>query len=93
MAQENTAKKEETKEQYIARLMAENEALRAQIAKGSSPRSLTLKVGQSGGMSVYGLGRFPVTLYKEQWARLFAEFDNMKAFIKDHDGQLKAKGD
>ena len=42
-------------------------------------------------MSVYGLGRFPVTLYKEQWTKLLAMADEIRAFIKEHDTDLKAK--
>ena len=42
-------------------------------------------------MSVYGLGRFPVTLYKEQWTPLLAMTDEIRAFIKDHEAELKAK--
>ena len=52
---------------------------------------MSLKVSEKGGVSVYGLGRFPVTLYKEQWAKLLAMADEIKAFIKEHDADLKAK--
>jgi hypothetical protein len=44
-------------------------------------------------VSVYGLGRFPVTLYKEQWGKLLAMADDIRAFIKEHDSELKAKSD
>jgi hypothetical protein len=69
----------------LERLRAENERLR----KGGG-RS-TLKVSDKGGVSVYGLGRFPVTLYKEQWLRLLAMADEIRAFIRDNEAQLKTK--
>jgi hypothetical protein len=72
----------------IERLRAENEQL-----KGQRGRSVSLKVSEKGGLSVYGLGRFPVTLYKEQWAKLLAMSEEIKAFMKEHDGELKTKGD
>jgi hypothetical protein len=70
----------------LERLRAENAALKARGARGVS-----LKVSEKGGVSVYGLGRFPVTLYKEQWARLLDMADEIRAFIKAHDKELKAK--
>ena len=72
----------------IERLRAENEQL-----KGQRGRSVSLKVSEKGGVSVYGLGRFPVTLYKEQWAKLLAMSDEIKAFMTEHDKDLKTKGD
>ena len=72
----------------VERLRAENEQL-----KGQRGRSVSLKVSEKGGVSVYGLGRFPVTLYKEQWAKLLAMSEEIKAFMKEHDGELKTKGD
>ena len=69
----------------IERLRAENEALKR-------PRGqMSLKVSEKGGLSVYGLGRFPVTLYREQWEKLLAMSDELRQFIKDHDEQLKRK--
>jgi hypothetical protein len=70
----------------LERLRAENEALKAR-----GPRGISLKVSEKGGVSVYGLGRFPVTLYKEQWAKLLDLADEIRAFIKAHDKELKAK--
>ena len=70
----------------LKRLRAENEALKAR-----GPRGVSLKVSEKGGVSVYGLGRFPVTLYKEQWAKLLDMADEIRAFIKAHDSELKAK--
>jgi len=70
----------------LDRLRSENEALKKTSAKGVS-----LKVSEKGGVSVYGLGRFPVTLYKEQWNKLLDMAEEIRAFIKANDGQLKAK--
>jgi hypothetical protein len=79
---------EETAEQRLARLEAENKALRDQIEQR---KTLRLKVSEKGGLSVYGLGRFPVTLYKEQWMRLLDYGDEIKKFLQANDQQLKAK--
>ena len=70
----------------LERLKAENEYLKGQRARG-----ISLKVSEKGGVSVYGLGRFPVTLYKEQWTKLLAITDEIRAFIEEHDAELKAK--
>jgi hypothetical protein len=70
----------------LERLKAENAALKAR-----GPRGVTLKVSEKGGVSVYGLGRFPVTLYKEQWAKLLELAGEIRAFIAEHDAELKAK--
>ena len=70
----------------LERLKAENEQLKSQRG-----RSVSLKVSEKGGVSVYGLGRFPVTLYKEQWTKLLAMADEIKAFLKAHDAELKSK--
>lgn len=77
---------EEELRSEIERLKAENESLK-------KPRgaTLSLRVSEKGALSVYGMGRFPVTLYKEQWLKLLVFSDEIKKFIKDHDGQLKAK--
>ncbi|NLF07126.1 MAG: hypothetical protein GX594_03970 [Pirellulaceae bacterium] len=53
--------------------------------------TLYCKVSQKGGMSLYGLQRMPVTLYVEQWERLLAFADEIKAFMKEHDAELKRK--
>ena len=76
-------------------LKAELERLRkenASLKKGAS-RGVSMKVSEKGGLSVYGLGRFPVTLYKEQWTKLLAMSDQIRAFITEHDAELKAKPD
>jgi hypothetical protein len=73
-------------ESEVARLRAENEALRARAQHGGQ-----LRVSDKGGVSVYGLGRFPVTLYKEQWRRLLDMADEIRAFIREHESELKSK--
>jgi hypothetical protein len=70
----------------LERLKAENEALKA---RGS--RAVSMKVSEKGGLSVYGLGRFPVTLYQEQWLKLLELADEIRAFIRDNSGKLKKK--
>ena len=70
----------------LERLRAENERL-----KNRQTRGVSLKVSEKGGVSVYGLGRFPVTLYKEQWTRLLDMSDDIRSFIKENDARLKAK--
>ncbi len=70
----------------LERLKQENERLRQARSRG-----VTLKVSEKGGVSVYGLGRFPVTLYKEQWTKVLDMADDIRAFIKENDAQLKAK--
>jgi hypothetical protein len=73
------------------------EELKARVAElektGSGRRTgaLEFRVGEKGGVSVYGLGRFPVTLYKEQWTKLLAMTDEIRAFLKEHDAELKTK--
>jgi hypothetical protein len=69
----------------LERLRAENAAL-----KGSGPKP-RLKVSEKGAVSIYGMGRFPVTLYKEQWLRLLDMNDEIRAFITANDAQLKRK--
>jgi hypothetical protein len=81
---------EETAEQKLARLEAENRALREQVEQ-RKPGQLRLKVSEKGALSVYGLGRFPVTLYKEQWVRLLDYGDEIRSFIKENDHLLKGK--
>ena len=81
---------DETPEQKLARLEAENKRLREQMEE-RKPGQLRLKVSEKGGLSVYGLGRFPVTLYKEQWTKLLDYADEIKSFLKDNDHLLKAK--
>jgi hypothetical protein len=77
---------EEDLRKELEKLKAENEALKAK--KGGS---FGLKVSEKGAVSVYGLGRFPVTLYKEQWVKLLDMGDDIRNFIKEHDAELKTK--
>lgn len=70
----------------LERLREENAALKKGAARGVS-----LKVSEKGGLSVYGLGRFPVTLYKEQWIKLLDMSDDIRTFITTHDRELKTK--
>jgi hypothetical protein len=76
---------EDLKEE-LERLRAENEAL-----KRPERGKLWMKVSEKGAVSVYGMGRFPVTLYKEQWLRLLSIADALKEFIKANDERLKSK--
>jgi len=71
----------------LEKLRAENERLKTQRG-----RSVSLKVSEKGGVSVYGLGRFPVTLYKEQWLKLLEVADEVRAFIAENAESLKSKG-
>jgi hypothetical protein len=70
----------------IEKLRAENERM-----KRTANRGVTLKVSEKGGVSVYGLGRFPVTLYKEQWLRLLDMTEEIRAFIRDNESSLKTR--
>ena len=70
----------------LERLRAENDRLKQRGA-----RAVSLKVSDKGGLSVYGLGRFPVTLYKEQWRRILAMAPEIEAFIEKNESQLKSK--
>jgi hypothetical protein len=76
---------DETKAE-LERLRKENAALK----KGASS-GVRLKVSEKGAVSVYGMGRFPVTLYKEQWLKLLDMSDDIRAFITANEAQLKAK--
>lgn len=72
----------------IERLRAENEALKSKKAERGT---LSMKVSEKGALSVYGMGRFPVTLYKEQWLKLLGIGEQIKEFIKENDSKLKTK--
>lgn len=74
-------------------MQAELERLRAENArlKGKEKGGLTLKVSEKGAVSLYGMGRFPVTLYKEQWLRLLAATPEIEAFIRENEPLLKTK--
>jgi hypothetical protein len=78
---------EQDLKEELERLKAENEALKAKTVRATS-----IRVSEKGGVSVYGLGRFPVTLYKEQWLKLLAMADEINTFIIANERQLKTKG-
>lgn len=78
---------DENLREELDRLKAENEALK-QKGRGA-PTSM--KVSEKGALSVYGLGRFPVTLYKEQWEKLLGMSDEIRTFIVDNKDRLKTK--
>ncbi len=77
---------EEELKAELEKLKAENTALKAR-----SSRATSMKVSEKGAVSVYGLGRFPVTLYQEQWLKLLDLGDEIRAFIKENEGRLKKK--
>ena len=70
----------------LERLRKENESLKKGAATG-----ISMKVSEKGGLSVYGLGRFPITLYKEQWTKLLDLSDEIRQFLTTHDAELKTK--
>jgi len=72
-------------------LKAELESLKTENAALKQRGPEPIKVSEKGAVSVYGLGRFPVTLYKEQWEKLLSMAGEIKAFIAEHDSQLKKK--
>ena len=71
----------------LERLRNENASLKKGAATG-----ITMKVSEKGGLSVYGMGRFPITLYKEQWLKLLDMSDTIRSFIAANDTTLKTKG-
>ena len=79
---------DENLQQEIERLRAENDRLKGDQGKETG---IYFKVSQKGAVSAYGLGRFPVTLYKEQWLRLLDKKQNLLHFISENDSQLKTK--
>ena len=76
----------EQMKQELERLRAENDAL-----KKVKERSISLKVSEKGAVSVYGMGRFPVTLYKEQWLRLMDMSQEIRTFLEENNDKLKTK--
>jgi hypothetical protein len=70
----------------LERLRSENAALKKGAAAG-----ISMKVSEKGAVSIYGMGRFPVTLYKEQWLKLLDIADDIRAFIAANDARLKTK--
>lgn len=73
-------------QEELAKLRAENEALKAK-----KQGTVSLKVTEKGGLSMYGLGRFPVTLYRGQWERLLGHAEQVRAFIEANAGSLSVK--
>jgi hypothetical protein len=74
-------------------MQAELERLRAENAqlKNKDKSGITLKVSEKGAVSLYGMGRFPVTLYKEQWLRILGNAPEIEALIRDNESRLKSK--
>lgn len=70
----------------LARLRAENDQL-----KRKNSREISMKVSEKGALSLYGLGRFPITLYKEQWEKVLGMSDEIRSFISDNASKLKVK--
>ena len=62
------------------------------LLKKGAATGITMKVSEKGGLSVYGMGRFPITLYKEQWLKLMDMSDAIRSFIEANDAELKSKG-
>ena len=77
---------EEEMKAELERLRNENASLKKGAATG-----ITMKVSEKGGLSVYGMGRFPITLYKEQWLKLLDMSDAIRSFIAANDAALKTK--
>ena len=71
----------------IERLRAENESL-----KRPTRGQTSLKVSEKGALSVYGMGRFPITLYREQWEKLLGMADEIRAFIQQNDSTPEEEG-
>lgn len=78
---------DEDLEAELERLRSEKAALKKGAATG-----ITMKVSEKGAVSIYGMGRFPATLYKEQWLKLLDMSDDIRTFIAANDGKLKTKG-
>lgn len=85
---ENTNMTKAQLEAELAKYKAENEALKNAKDK---PRNLTLKVSEKGAVSLYGMGKWPVTLYAEQWARVFEAKAQVEAFIEENKAKLSVK--
>ena len=75
----------------ITKLQADNAALASKLTQASAPRAITMKVSEKGALSIYGLGRFPVTLYRGQWERLLNEAKTIQAFIATNSALLAVK--
>jgi hypothetical protein len=84
--QKGTAMSDDDMKAELERLRKENEVLKKGATEGTR-----MKVSDKGALSVYGMGRFPVTLYKEQWLKLLNMADEIRAFIVENEARLKAK--
>jgi len=84
---ENRRMADEDLQAELDRLRAENETLK----QGRRGGVVSFKVSEKGAVSVYGLGRFPVTLYQEQWLKLLGMAEDIKAFIEENKSKLKTK--
>ena len=80
------AESEPTKEELLKRI-----AQLEQEVHGRKPATLEFRVSEKGAVSVYGLGRFPETLYYEQWSRLLDRSDDLKSFMEENKTKLKLK--
>jgi hypothetical protein len=89
-ANQELVKASQDQQALIDQLRADNAAL---VAAKNKPRAISLKVSQKGALSLYGLGRFPVTLYKEQWFKVLDIATDIKTFIAENDADLKSKAD
>ena len=85
-SEKGSAMSDEDMKAELERLRSENAALK----KGASD-GIRMKVSEKGAVSVYGMGRFPVTLYKEQWLKLLNMSEEIRAFIAENEARLKAK--
>lgn len=75
----------------LEQALTEIELLKAKLAKANAPRKLTLKVSEKGAVSCYGMGKFPVTLYRGQWERLIGHKDEILSFIEANASLLAVK--
>jgi hypothetical protein len=75
----------------MALLMTQNQSLQAKLAAKTTAKPITMKVSEKGALSLYGLGRFPVTLYRGQWERLLAQKETIEAYIQENASSLAVK--
>jgi hypothetical protein len=87
LTQQGVTMSDDDVKKELERLRNENAALKKGAATG-----ITMKVSEKGGLSVYGMGRFPITLYKEQWLKLLDMSEAIRAFIAANEATLKVKG-
>jgi hypothetical protein len=80
----------ESEEELKKRIAELESKLEAEKSKGK--RNIYLKVSAKGGVSVYGIRRFPITFYLEEWNRILDMSDTIRTFIADHEGELTRKG-